>query len=322
MAKKNKSTPVLAASARIRPVAAASPALRAAPASLVDPDDLDGSPPQPAAPVILNGGPRPAITPRAPSQVTYASGQAKGTVVIDSAARRLFLVQSATTALAYPVSVGREGFAWNGSEKISRVADWPDWHPPAEMRERDPKLPNKMTGGLNNPLGAKALYLGNSLYRIHGTSDGRSVGRASSSGCFRMHNGHVVDLASRIGVGTRVVVKNAPYASTVQAAAAAAPPARPAVVRPWSGREERGLPPAHSGSLCAATSRRGLTSSLQGPRGDLLRQPQFASRVGLAPRPIGRETLPNQPPFFRVKQGRGSGGLPGRVRAAARSRSD
>ncbi len=228
-AKQAKPAPVLAASARLAPVAAVRQPL-SAPTSLTDPDDLDDAPAGPAAPVILSGGPRPDITRRPPAQVTYASGHAPGTVVIDSAARRLFLIQSGGTALSYPVSVGREGFAWNGTEKISRVADWPDWHPPAEMRERDPKLPNKMTGGLNNPLGAKALYLGNSLYRIHGTSDGRSVGRAASSGCFRMHNGHVVDLASRIGVGTRVVVKNAPYASTVQAATAIAPP-RPAAPR-------------------------------------------------------------------------------------------
>ena len=111
-----------------------------------------------------------------------------------------------STALRYPISVGREGFNWNGTEKISRVAEWPDWHPPAEMRERDPSLPEKMSGGIRNPLGAKALYLGNSLYRIHGTNDAKSIGRAASSGCFRMLNGHVVDLASRVGVGTPVTV--------------------------------------------------------------------------------------------------------------------
>ena len=105
-----------------------------------------------------------------------------------------------------PVSVGREGFTWTGTQRISRVASWPDWHPPAEMRERDPRLPIKMTGGLRNPLGAKALYLGSTLYRIHGTSDARSIGRAASSGCFRMHNAHVVDLARRVGIGTKVVV--------------------------------------------------------------------------------------------------------------------
>jgi lipoprotein-anchoring transpeptidase ErfK/SrfK len=115
-------------------------------------------------------------------------------------------VQGGSKALSYPVSVGREGFSWTGTEKITRVANWPDWHPPAEMRQRDPRLPEKMTGGVRNPLGAKALYLGNTLYRIHGTSDAKSIGRAASSGCFRMHNKHVVDLAGRVGVGTKVVV--------------------------------------------------------------------------------------------------------------------
>ena len=95
---------------------------------------------------------------------------------------------------------------WSGSEAISRVADWPDWHPPEEMRERDPSLPEKMSGGIRNPLGAKALYLGKTLYRIHGTNDARSIGSAASSGCVRMLNGHVVDLASRVQVGTTVTV--------------------------------------------------------------------------------------------------------------------
>jgi lipoprotein-anchoring transpeptidase ErfK/SrfK len=126
--------------------------------------------------------------------------------VIDTAGRQLFLVQSGGTALRYPISVGREGFTWTGTQKISRVADWPDWRPPAEMRERDPRLPELMTGGVRNPLGAKALYLGNSLYRIHGTNDARTIGQAASSGCFRMLNGHVLDLANRVGVGTTVTV--------------------------------------------------------------------------------------------------------------------
>jgi lipoprotein-anchoring transpeptidase ErfK/SrfK len=156
---------------------------------------------------VRSGGPRPAISRLSPQTVPFRSEYAPGTVVIDTSGRKLYLVTSSTSALRYPVSVGREGFTWTGTEKISRVADWPDWHPPEEMRERDPKLPMKMTGGLYNPLGAKALYLSKSLYRIHGTSDPRSIGRAASSGCFRMMNGHVVDLASRVGIGTRVVVR-------------------------------------------------------------------------------------------------------------------
>lgn len=158
------------------------------------------------SPKLLEGGPRPSIARMAPQTISFQSRLEPGTVVIDTAGRQLLLVQGGGAALRYPISVGREGFSWTGEEKISRIADWPDWHPPAEMRERDPKLPEKMTGGIKNPLGAKALYLGNTLYRIHGTNDAKSIGRASSSGCFRMLNGHVLDLAERVGVGTKVVV--------------------------------------------------------------------------------------------------------------------
>ncbi|MEZ5853737.1 MAG: L,D-transpeptidase [Hyphomicrobiaceae bacterium] len=157
-------------------------------------------------PRIANGGPRPAITPIPPQRVAYSGRHAAGTIIIDTAGRQLLLVQGDGEALRYPISVGREGFTWTGEEKISRIAAWPDWHPPAEMRERDPRLPEKMTGGLRNPLGAKALYLGNTLYRIHGTNNAKSIGRAQSSGCFRMLNGHVLDLAQRVGVGTKVIV--------------------------------------------------------------------------------------------------------------------
>ena len=129
-----------------------------------------------------------------------------GSIVIDTKGRQLFLVQSPTEALHYPISVGREGFSWTGAQTISRKAEWPDWHPPEEMRWRDPRLPEKMTGGVKNPLGAMALYLGDSLYRIHGTNDASSIGRAASSGCFRMLNGHVVDLAARVDIGTTVQV--------------------------------------------------------------------------------------------------------------------
>jgi lipoprotein-anchoring transpeptidase ErfK/SrfK len=153
-----------------------------------------------------DGGPRPPVAPVAPQIMPLNSSYAPGTVVIETQGRQLLLIVSKRSALRYPISVGREGFQWTGTEKISRIADWPDWYPPAEMRARDRSLPEMMTGGIRNPLGAKALYLGNSLYRIHGTNDARTVGYASSSGCFRMLNGHVVDLAARVGVGTPVVV--------------------------------------------------------------------------------------------------------------------
>lgn len=152
------------------------------------------------------GGPRPNITGAAPATVRFQSGYGQGTIVIDTSRRRLFYVLSSSTAYSYPIAVGRAGFQWTGNKRITNVRNWPDWRPPAEMRRRQPNLPKIMTGGIYNPLGAKALYLGSSLYRIHGTANAQSIGTASSSGCFRMHNKHVVHLAQRAGVGTRVVV--------------------------------------------------------------------------------------------------------------------
>jgi lipoprotein-anchoring transpeptidase ErfK/SrfK len=153
-----------------------------------------------------SGGQRPEIAPLAPARIAFASSYPAGSIVIDHKGRQLLLVQPRGEALRYPISVGREGFGWSGTEQISKVVDWPDWHPPADMRARDPRLPEHMSGGLKNPLGVKALYLGNTLYRIHGTNDPSSIGKAASSGCFRMLNGHVVDLASRVGMGTTVTV--------------------------------------------------------------------------------------------------------------------
>jgi lipoprotein-anchoring transpeptidase ErfK/SrfK len=153
-----------------------------------------------------SGGPRPYIAPIAAQSIRFPSSYAVGSIVIDTRGRQLFFIKSATEALRYPISVGRQGFSWTGTETISRKAEWPDWYPPEEMRERDPALPAKMTGGIRNPLGAKALYLGKTLYRIHGTNDAKSIGRAASSGCFRMLNGHIIDLASRVEVGAAVTV--------------------------------------------------------------------------------------------------------------------
>jgi hypothetical protein len=158
------------------------------------------------SPEVVDGGSRPEIRPITPEKVPFPSQYAQGSIIIDTHAKQLFLVLSSAEAYRYPISVGRVGFSWTGTEKISRIADWPDWYPPEEMRERDPKLPKKMTGGLRNPLGAKALYLGNTLYRIHGTNDAKTIGQAASSGCFRMLNGHVIDLAGRVAVNTPVTV--------------------------------------------------------------------------------------------------------------------
>ena len=174
--------------------------------------DLDAAPapaPQTQGGEVRDGGPRPEVTPKAPIVVAFNLPEyLPGSIVIDSGGRKLYFVLPGNRAFQYPISVGREGFAWAGTEKISRKQAWPDWHPPAEMRERDPKLPVKMLGGLRNPLGAMALYLGNTLYRIHGTNDEKTIGNASSSGCFRMMNSAVLHLAQFARVGTSVTVIN------------------------------------------------------------------------------------------------------------------
>jgi lipoprotein-anchoring transpeptidase ErfK/SrfK len=171
----------------------------------------DDDDPRYRSPQVQSGGERPIIPALTPRKISFPSSFPVNSIVIDTAGRQLFLVQSASEALYYPISVGREGFSWTGTESISRKAEWPDWYPPEEMRERDYRLPEKMTGGLRNPLGAMALYLGKTLYRIHGTNDAKSIGRAASSGCFRMLNGHIIDLALRVEVGTAVtVVKRLP----------------------------------------------------------------------------------------------------------------
>ena len=166
-------------------------------------------------PRFMEGGAKPDIKPEKPPVVYLDQNEAPGTIIVDTNGRKLYFVLPGKQAYAYPISVGREGFTWTGTERISRVVSWPTWTPPPEMRQRQPGLPVTVTGGVINPLGAKALYLGSSIYRIHGTSNERSIGRASSSGCFRMLNEHVVHLATIAGVGTTVrVVQNYPGVST------------------------------------------------------------------------------------------------------------
>jgi lipoprotein-anchoring transpeptidase ErfK/SrfK len=159
----------------------------------------------------------PTSSPEAPDIVTISTDEKPGTIIVDTEGRRLFYVLENKRAYKYPISVGRDGFTWTGTERISRVQAWPTWTPPASMRQRQPYLPRVVKGGVINPLGAKALYLGSSIYRIHGTNNKRSIGRASSSGCFRMMNKHVLHLATLAKVGTRVkVVKR--YAGRVGSA--------------------------------------------------------------------------------------------------------
>jgi lipoprotein-anchoring transpeptidase ErfK/SrfK len=160
---------------------------------------------------VRDGGGRPDVSPQAPPIVDFNHGYAPNSIVIDAGARRLYYVLAGNRAYAYSIGVGREGFGWSGTEKVTRKQAWPDWHPPKEMRERDPSLPEKMTGGVRNPLGAVAMYLGNTLYRIHGTNDARSIGRAQSSGCFRMMNASAMHLSQLTQIGTTVtVVKSLP----------------------------------------------------------------------------------------------------------------
>lgn len=155
---------------------------------------------------LSSGGGRPYISPKAPQTVSFQNGFQPGSIVIDTAGRKLYYTLSNSSAYAYPIAVGKQGFTWTGVERVSRIEDWPDWIPPKEMHQRKRGLPLRMTGGVKNPLGAKAIYLGNTLYRIHGTNDSDSIGSASSSGCFRMHNAHVVHLAEHVNAGTTVYV--------------------------------------------------------------------------------------------------------------------
>jgi lipoprotein-anchoring transpeptidase ErfK/SrfK len=139
--------------------------------------------------------------------VFYRSSEAPGTIIIDTSERFLYLIQPNNVALRYGIGVGRDGFQWNGLLKISRKAEWPDWTPPPEMIERQPYLPRFMAGGPGNPMGARALYLGGTIYRIHGTNAPETIGHAVSSGCFRLVNDEVTDLYERVPVGTKVVVQ-------------------------------------------------------------------------------------------------------------------
>ena len=143
--------------------------------------------------------------------VALDTNEAPGTIIIDTGNTALYYVIGPGRAIRYGVGVGREGFTWSGVQAITRKAEWPDWHPPAQMIARQPYLPRFMAGGPGNPLGARAMYLGSSEYRIHGTNDPSTIGKFVSSGCIRLTNEDVSDLFSRVNVGTKVVVmpKNA-----------------------------------------------------------------------------------------------------------------
>jgi len=177
--------------------------------------------PPPPAPMYVNNDPaymsgppgmaaepaRPALDPRYMKQVVnYMGKEPAGTIIIDTPQRFLFLVQPGGKAIRYGIGVGKPGFTWAGVKQISRKSEWPDWRPPDEMLKRRPDLPHFMAGGPSNPLGARAMYLGSTLYRIHGSNEPWTIGHAVSSGCIRMRNEDVTDLYERVKIGTKVVI--------------------------------------------------------------------------------------------------------------------
>jgi lipoprotein-anchoring transpeptidase ErfK/SrfK len=160
---------------------------------------------------IMGGGPGfffQGSSPIPRTTVYFDSRYAPGTIVVNTAERRLYLVLPNGQALRYGIGVGRDGFRWGGVHRISAKKQWPGWTPPSQMRARRPDLPRHMAGGIDNPLGARAIYLGSTLYRIHGSNEPETIGQAVSSGCFRMTNDDVTDLYNRVSVGATVVVKN------------------------------------------------------------------------------------------------------------------
>jgi lipoprotein-anchoring transpeptidase ErfK/SrfK len=142
--------------------------------------------------------------------VFFRTVEQPGTIIVYTSERHLYLVQGNNRALRYSVGVGRDGFQWAGLHRISRKAEWPDWTPPPEMIQRQPYLPRFMAGGPGNPMGARALYIGETVYRLHGTNQPQTIGSAVSSGCFRLVNNDIIDLYERVPLGTKIIVKHAP----------------------------------------------------------------------------------------------------------------
>jgi lipoprotein-anchoring transpeptidase ErfK/SrfK len=158
-------------------------------------------------PEAYSDGARPQATAVPRETVDYNGRYPAGTIVISTTERRMYYVLGDGKAIRYGVGVGRPGFEWSGSKTITAKREWPDWRPPSQMLQRRPDLPRYMPGGPDNPLGARAMYLGGSLYRIHGSNEPETIGQAVSSGCIRMLNDDVIDLYERVKVGTRVVVQ-------------------------------------------------------------------------------------------------------------------
>jgi len=199
-------------------------------------------------PASTNGADEDSVLPERLRRtvVNLATSEAPGTIIIDTGNTVLYYVLGGGRAIRYGVGVGRQGFTWSGVQTISRKAEWPDWYPPSEMIARQPYLPRFVAGGPGNPLGARAMYLGNSEYRIHGTNDPTTIGKFVSSGCIRLTNEDVTDLFNRVTIGSKVMVlpKNAPKNAPLQARRPNPVPAalhQPATSPP-SGRQAMSLP--------------------------------------------------------------------------------
>lgn len=204
----SKSTIAAAAFGALATIAFAAPA-RAAPLPMfpffLPPQQVESAPPVAAAPSQDEG--RVEMPARLRRQVVnYSTREAPGTIIIDTPNTYLYLVLGNGQAMRYGIGIGRDGFTWSGTQTITRKAEWPAWTPPPEMIARQPYLPRHMTGGPGNPLGARAMYLGGTIYRIHGTNAPETIGTRVSSGCLRLTNEDVSDLYSRVSVGTKVIV--------------------------------------------------------------------------------------------------------------------
>jgi len=180
--------------------------------------------------------------------VNYPTREAPGTIIVDTPHTFLYLVLGGGKAMRYGIGVGREGYTWAGVKNVARKAEWPDWYPPSEMIRRQPYLPRMVAGGPGNPLGARAMYIGGTEYRIHGTNDPTSIGKFMSSGCIRLLNADVEDLYSRVQIGAKVIVLPMTATPTREAAkpdttqvASYAPAPQSRAARAWNGTRPSGL---------------------------------------------------------------------------------
>jgi lipoprotein-anchoring transpeptidase ErfK/SrfK len=232
-------------------------------------------------------GPAKALPPQLRrTMIDYPAKEPAGTIIIDTPHTYLYLVLGSGKAMRYGIGVGREGFTWSGTEKVSKMAQWPDWNPPEEMIARQPYLPRFMAGGEGNPLGARALYLGQTLYRIHGTNQPSTIGTFVSSGCIRLTNEDITDLYGRVQVGTRVVVLRARAPASAQTDASARPAAPP---QPRSRAAVADKPAAPTTAGTSAPASPAQASAQVKPQPQAQAQPQPQGAGGAATPPVNQE---------------------------------